>query len=78
MRREQEDGDREQPEDDEVDRAIDRDHAQDDPVAQRLAAQRQFDLPRGGGGSRPGLAGGGSGTQLSQRRQRYQRTPSRS
>ena len=77
VRREQEHRDRERGQDDEVDRAVDRDDAQHDPVAQRLPAQRQLDLvTRGGGVSRAGLSGGGSGIHESQRTQRYQRTPS--
>jgi hypothetical protein len=46
---EQQDGHAEQGEQDEVERAVDGDQAEDDLVAQRLAAKRELDLVAGGG-----------------------------
>ena len=48
MRGEEQDRDAEQPEDEEVQGAVDRDQAQDDLVAQRASAQRQLDLVAAG------------------------------
>ena len=73
---EDEDDHAEQRQREEVQRAVDRDQAQDDPVAQRLAAQRQLDLVALARVLARGRARAGRpAASESQRRQRCQRTP---
>ena len=75
-RREHEHGDPQRPEHQEMERSVDRDQPQHDPIAQRLAA-RGTDLGALGRILRaPASLGVGSATQLSQRRQRCQRRSS--
>ena len=62
----------------EVQRAVDGDQAQHEPVAQGLAAQGDLDLVALGRNRGPAARRSGSATQLSQRRQRCQRSAPRS